>query len=45
MSLSSLIKDVDDFFGKVFESITTAQKILAAAGAVAPLVEAGLEFG
>ncbi|MGB0123930.1 MAG: hypothetical protein WA419_16315 [Silvibacterium sp.] len=38
----SLIKDVEKFFDKVFSSTTPEQKILAAAGALAPLVEAGL---
>jgi hypothetical protein len=40
----SLIKDIEGFFNKVFKSTTTAQKVLATAGALAPLVEAGLSF-
>ncbi|MGC2215322.1 MAG: hypothetical protein WA419_10400 [Silvibacterium sp.] len=38
----SFIKDVEKFFDKVFSSTTPEQKILAAAGALAPLVETGL---
>lgn len=38
----SFIKDIEKFFDKVFSSTTVEQKILAATGALAPLVETGL---
>ncbi|MGB0125347.1 MAG: hypothetical protein WA400_06595 [Silvibacterium sp.] len=38
----SFIKDVENFFDKVFKSTSVEQKILAATGALAPLVETGL---
>ena len=41
----SLIKDIDNFFGKFFKkAVPVEQKILATVGAIAPLVEAGLEI-
>ena len=42
MAFTTIIKDVDGFFTKLFSKTTAAQKILAAAGALAPLIEAGL---
>jgi hypothetical protein len=44
MSLKSIIKDVDGFFSKLFSKTMDAQKVLATAGALAPLIEAGLAF-
>ena len=38
----SLIKDIDNFFTKFFAKTTSAQKVLATVGALAPLIEAGL---